>query len=315
MTTTSTIPQEYGKKTPQEYDKKTLEEAYARCGQITELFSKTFYLATTFMAEEQKKAVWAIYAWCRRTDDLVDGPRAKLNTETLLKDLEDWKNRTSSIWENEPSDVLDVALIDVRKNYPTLPIDPFLDMIEGMVMDTPLGQDRYQTWDELYLYCYRVASTVGVMTLPVMGTAEGYTEEQARDHAVNLGIALQITNILRDVGEDSRRGRIYLPKEDMDKFNVTESSILNGRVTPQYKELMKHLSQRARDYYKDAYLGVPMLSSKSRLGVQAAGDMYSGILDKLELNDYDNFQKRAFLSKPEKLVKLLGSIATVARMS
>merc|ERR1719235_2367685 len=107
-------------------------------------------------------------------------------------------------------------------------------------MDTPeLGQDRYETWDELYLYCYRVASTVGLMCLPVLGTAKGYTEEDAKEPAIALGIALQITNILCDVGEDAKRGRIYLPLEDMKRFGVTESQIIQGDLDANYVKLIR----------------------------------------------------------------------------
>lgn len=195
-----------------------------------------------------------------------------------------------------------------------MPIQPFLDMIQGMIMDTPLGQDRYQTWDELYLYCYRVASTVGLMCLPVLGTAKGYTEEMATEPAVALGIALQITNILRDVGEDAVRGRIYLPQEDLKRFGVSEKDLINGVMTENYKNLIKFEIQRARDYYRISQEGIPMLAPNGRMSVQAAGDMYSKILDKIEDNDYDNFRKRAFVSKTEKILQLPKSYWTVSQM-
>merc|ERR1719454_2862386 len=147
----------------------------------------------------------------------------------MMSDLSAWRSRLLKIWEGEAEDLIDVALVDAKRKYPTLELEPFLDMIEGMVMDTPqLGKDRYSTWEELYLYCYRVASTVGLMTLPIMGTAPGYTEDDAKKPAEALGIAFQITNILRDVGEDAVRGRIYLPREDMDRFGVTEKQIFDG---------------------------------------------------------------------------------------
>mmetsp|Transcript_21882 Transcript_21882/g.36984 ORF Transcript_21882/g.36984 Transcript_21882/m.36984 type:complete len:366 (-) Transcript_21882:345-1442(-) len=285
-----------------------LEAAYAQCETITKIFAKTFYLGTRLMNEDQKKAVWAIYVWCRRTDDLVDGPRAMMNTDVMQADLAAWETRLYDVWEGRPQDSLDLALLDTKRRYPTLDINPFLDMIKGMEMDTPgkLGKDRYQTWDELYVYCYRVASTVGLMTLPVMGTAEGYTEEEAKDPAIALGIGLQITNILRDVGEDAVRGRIYLPQEDMDKFGVTEAQILNSKMDDNYRDLMKHLIQRARDYYSQADRGIPMLHPSSRMAVQAAGDIYAKILDKIEENNYDNFRKRAYVARPEKFLALPG---------
>jgi len=283
-----------------------LDAAYQQCESITKVFAKTFYLGTRLMTEEQKKAVWAIYVWCRRTDDLVDGPRALMNTAVLKADLAAWEERLYEVWDGKPQDSLDLALLDTKLKYPTLDINPFLDMIKGMAMDTPgeLGKDRYETWDELYVYCYRVASTVGLMTLPVMGTAEGYTEEEAKPPAISLGIALQITNILRDVGEDAVRGRIYLPQEDMAKFGVTEQQILNGKMDDNYRALVKHLIARARAYYAESDSGIPMLAPGSRMAVQAAGDMYSKILDKIEENNYDNFRKRAYTTKIEKFMVL-----------
>lgn len=286
-------------------EQEVLAEAYEQCEKITSIFAKTFYLGTKLMSDEQKSAVWAIYVWCRRTDDLVDGPRAMMSPETMRADLSSWKERLLEVWDGKPQDALDLALLDTKRRYPSLPLQPFLDMIDGMVMDTPqLGQDRYQTWDDLYLYCYRVASTVGLMTLPVFGTAEGFTLDEAEEPAVALGIALQITNILRDVGEDAVRGRIYVPLDDMAQFGVTEQQILNGQMDDNYINLMKFEIQRARDYYATAYRGIPMLSPDSRLSVKAAADMYSQILDKVEKNQYDNFRKRAYVTKTEKFLTL-----------
>lgn len=292
-----------------------LADAYEQCEKITSVFAKTFYLGTKLMTDEQKRAVWAIYVWCRRTDDLVDGPRAMMAPETMRADLSSWKERLMDVWEDNPQDALDLALLDTKKRYPSMPLQPYLDMIEGMVMDTPqLGQDRYETWDDLYLYCYRVASTVGLMCLPVLGTAKGFTMAEAEKPAVALGIALQITNILRDVGEDAVRGRIYLPLEDMAKFGVTEQQILNGELDDKYINLMKFEIQRARDYYAEAYSGIPMLAPNARLSVQAAADMYSKILDKVEKNNYDNFRKRAYVTKTEKFLTLPKTWFTVSQM-
>jgi phytoene synthase len=294
-----------------------LQDAYNQCERITKEFSKTFYKGTKLMTEEQKKAVWAIYTWCRRTDDLVDGPQAMASSpEKMDKDLKEWRSMLNKAWGGEPHDVLDLTLVETKRKYPSLPLKPFLDMIDGMAMDTPqLGQDRYETWDDLYLYCYRVASTVGLMTLPIFGTAKGYTEAEAAKPAEYLGIALQITNILRDVGEDARqRNRIYLPLKDMERFRVTEAQILNGVSDENYIELMKFEIQRARDYYKKAEEGIPMLAPDARLAVQSASSMYSKILDKIEANGYDNFRKRAYTTKVDKLVALLEAWWTVSKM-
>jgi 15-cis-phytoene synthase len=279
-----------------------LQLAYRRCEFVTQLFSKTFYTGTTLMKSEVRKHVWAIYAWCRRTDDIVDSPRALLNKETLTRDLQVWDERLANIWQGTAIDLFDLALVDTVQMYPELSIEPFRDMIAGMVMDVPgLGQDRYETFDELYLYCYRVAGTVGLMTLPIFGTAPGYSAEDARESAIALGIGFQLTNILRDVGEDLERGRIYLPRDEIAAFGLTEEDIFNCEVTPKYKKFIKFQIQRARDYYRIAEEGVPMLAPEARFAVQASLDLYSRILNVIERNQYDNFRKRAFTTKFEKL--------------
>ena len=285
-----------------------LRKAYERCGEITKIFSKTFYFGTTFFSEAKKTAVWAIYVWCRRTDDIVDSPLATmLGPERMAKDLEAWERRLEKIWRGEPTDSLDMALADSKARYPDLDIVPYKDMIKGMLMDTPgheLYRSRYETWDDLEVYCYRVAGTVGLMTLPVLGTSEGYSLADARDPALSLGVAFQITNILRDVGEDALRGRIYLPQEDMRKFGVSEQQILDGIVDDNYRKLLDFEMDRANSYYATASRGIPMLAPEARMAVASSLRVYKGILDKIKKNDYDNFRKRAFVSKLEKFLML-----------
>jgi len=195
-----------------------------------------------------------------------------------------------------------LALVDTIQRYPELTIQPFEDMIKGMVMD--LDQNRFETFDELYLYCYRVAGTVGLMTMPIMGTAPTSSYEQALEPALALGVALQLTNILRDVGEDRVRQRIYIPQEDLRAFGITEQSLLKGVKDEKYVAMLKFQIARARKWYKVAEDGIPMLAEDARLPVRASLDMYSTILDKIEANNYDNFNKRAYTSKFEKLMMI-----------
>jgi 15-cis-phytoene synthase len=160
-----------------------LAKAYAESGEVTGAFAKTFYMGTMLLGEEARKAIWAIYVWCRRTDEIVDAPREETATNALLlKDLSEWEVRLENLFTyGTILDVYDLCLLDVRIKYPTLDIQPFKDMIRGMLMDVPdLGQDRYETFDELHLYCYRVAGTVGVMSLPIFGCAEGFDDVTAR---------------------------------------------------------------------------------------------------------------------------------------
>eukprot|EP00569_Conticribra_weissflogii_P007666 CAMPEP_0171333006 /NCGR_PEP_ID=MMETSP0878-20121228/3743_1 /TAXON_ID=67004 /ORGANISM="Thalassiosira weissflogii, Strain CCMP1336" /LENGTH=495 /DNA_ID=CAMNT_0011833885 /DNA_START=644 /DNA_END=2131 /DNA_ORIENTATION=- len=289
-----------------------LARAYEESGIVTSAFAKTFYLGTQVLPESAMKAIWAVYVWCRRTDEIVDAPRpeARDPNAEMLTDLSEWEIRLERLFDRgEVVDVLDLPLLDCKVKYPKLPITPFSDMIRGMLMDIPgLGQDRYDTWDELHLYCYRVAGTVGLMSMPVFGCAPGYTDDTAKEPALSLGVAFQITNILRDVGEDARkRGRVYLPQHDMERFGVTEQQIFEQKVDENYINLMKFEIARARMYYARALRGVPMLSAESRLPVQLSLDAYGKILDKIEENGYDSLTKRAYVGKWEKFAGIPAS--------
>ena len=160
--------------------KTLLKRAYDEAGEVTAAFAKTFYMGTMLLGDKERQAIWAIYVWCRRTDEIVDAPRDDENE--MLLDLSAWELRLENLFRyGEVVDVYDLCLLDVRIQYPSLDIQPFLDMIRGMLMDVPgLGQERYDTFDELHLYCYRVAGTVGVMSLPIFGCARGFDDEIAR---------------------------------------------------------------------------------------------------------------------------------------
>ncbi|WAL60575.1 15-cis-phytoene synthase CrtB [Thermocoleostomius sinensis] len=276
----------------------SLKDAYERCRQITAEFSKTFYLGTLLMPEEKRRAIWAIYVWCRRTDELVDGPQSELATDATL---DQWEQNLESIFAGHPIDDVDVALVDTLERFP-VDIQPFRDMIEGQRMD--LYRNRYETFEELHLYCYRVAGTVGLMTTPVMGVDETWkTAPWHRDQptpnpepeAVALGIANQLTNILRDVGEDARRGRIYLPLEDLARFNYTEKDLFNEVVDDRWRALMQFEIKRARKFFAEAERGIRLLSPDARFPVWAALMLYRGILDAIERNHYDVFRQRAYV--------------------
>lgn len=157
-----------------------LRQAYRESGEVTGAFAKTFYMGTMLLGEQSREAIWAVYVWCRRTDEIVDAPRD--SNDDMLLDLSAWEVRLEELWDyGAVQDVYDLCLLDVRIRYPTMDITPFRDMIRGMLMDVPgLGQDRYDTFDELHLYCYRVAGTVGLMSLPVFGCATGFNDEVAR---------------------------------------------------------------------------------------------------------------------------------------
>ena len=282
-------------------------EAYELCRRITAEYAKTFYLGTLLMPKEKRKAIWAIYAWCRLTDELVDGEKAKYTTKETLAE---WEQQLESIFAGHPLDDTDVALVDTIQRYP-MGIQPFRDMIAGQQMD--LVQNRYQTFEDLELYCYRVAGTVGLMSNAVLGIGtdtNGVPWEKDKpiyvptEEAIALGLAMQLTNILRDVGEDIQRDRIYLPLDDLKDFNYTEADLIAGIVDERWKAMMKFQIKRARGYYKQAEDGIRYLIRDSRLPVWASLMLYQGILSEIEANNYDVFNQRAFVPKYKKTLSL-----------
>ncbi|KAH0895883.1 hypothetical protein HID58_045451 [Brassica napus] len=277
-----------------------LGEAYDRCGEVCAEYAKTFYLGTLLMTPERRKAIWAIYVWCRRTDELVDGPNASHITPMAL---DRWEARLEDLFRGRPFDMLDAALADTVARYP-VDIQPFRDMVEGMRMD--LRKSRYTNFDDLYLYCYYVAGTVGLMSVPVMGIdlKSKATTESVYNAALALGIANQLTNILRDVGEDARRGRVYLPQDELAQAGLSDEDIFAGKVTDKWRNFMKMQLKRARMFFDEAEKGVTELDAASRWPVWASLLLYRRILDEIEANDYNNFTKRAYVGKAKKIAAL-----------
>ncbi|MBE9113226.1 phytoene synthase [Nodosilinea sp. LEGE 07298] len=284
----------------------SVEDAYEVCRRVTAKYSKTFYTGTMLMAPAKRRAIWAIYVWCRRTDELVDGPQAQFTSE---KTLDRWEAQLESIFAGCPVDDEDVALVDTLEQFP-LDIQPFRDMIAGQRMD--LHRSRYDTFEDLELYCYRVAGTVGLMSTTVMGIdtqlqTAPWSQQQQLDptpQAIALGIANQLTNILRDVGEDARRGRIYLPLADLAAFDYTETDLIAGVVDDRWRALMAFQIDRARRFYTEAESGIGLLSEDARWPVWSALALYRQILDVIEENNYDVFTQRAFVPSLRKLLTL-----------
>lgn len=285
-----------------------LDSAYEACRLETAEWAKTFYLGTLLLPFAKRKAIWAIYVWCRRTDELMDSQEAQSKSVTELSDrLDRWEAKTRALFSGQVKDDLDMVMLDTLQRYPQ-DIQPYLDMIEGQRMD--LSWTRYPTFEDLHLYCYRVAGTVGLMTQGVMGLDDAYTSApwsqcpDPSDSAVALGIANQLTNILRDVGEDRARGRIYLPQEDMRNFGVSEDDLLSGKINEAWIELMIFQLARAREWFFRSEEGVRWLSADARWPVWTSLRMYRGILDAIERNNYDVFNRRAFVGKLSKALEL-----------
>ncbi|CAM3650489.1 phytoene/squalene synthase family protein [Deinococcus frigens] len=270
-------------------------QAVAHCREVTRDHSKTFYLGSRLFPLRQRQAVWAVYAACRTGDDIADESTAA----SVSAELDAWWGRVQAAFADRAGpDPVDTALAWATRTYP-IPLSAFAELHEGLRMD--LNGHVYRDMDDLTLYCRRVAGVIGFMIVPVSGYSGG---EQTLNHALMLGQAMQLTNILRDVGEDLTRGRVYLPQSLLAEYGVSRRDLERGMVTPEYRALMAHLCALARDWYAEGRAGIPCLHGSARLAVATAARAYEGILDDLERADYDNFNRRAYVSGTRKLLML-----------
>jgi len=291
--------------------------AYKYCEGVTKNHAKSFYFAAKFLPKEKQKPIYALYALCRHVDDEVDETEIS-NVKDAVKAVEKWRFQLDEVYLNakknqlritnyelreernsqlttDNSQLVLLAWQDLLKTY-KIPQNLPLELMHGVLMDTHVK--RYETFDELYVYCYRVASTVGLMSSEIFG----YSDEKTLKYAEALGIAMQLTNILRDIGEDATIGRIYLPQEDLRRFNVSEDQIFARETSENLIELIKFQIERAKNYYQKAEKGIALLEKDSRFTVLLALRLYSKILDQIEKQNYNvfagrahtNFQKKVF---------------------
>lgn len=283
-----------------EVEGEELKEAYAKCRSITRYHSKTFYMATRFLPNHKQRSIFAIYSLCRYVDDLVDEAEdliddEKLSREDITLKLDAWKQKLQDTYDGKTHDnPILLAFSDVLRRY-HIPIEMPFELMEGVCMD--LFKSRYKTFDELYDYSFKVASIVGLMTSQVFG----YESREALGYAADLGIAMQLTNILRDVGEDLQRNRIYIPQEDLHTFHVTEDDLFNHSLDENVLDLLAFEIDRTRRFYSRSDRGIELLSRDSQLPVYMARQNYSRILNKIEENNYNVFDFRAYLNTTEKL--------------
>ncbi len=282
-------------------DQEALERAYDYCRALTKSHSRTFYLAASLLPRAERRAVYALYAFCRVTDDLVD--RADGPSQP---DLDAWRQRALAT-HPASDDPVTLAWADTRARY-GIPRRYAEQLMEGVACD--LAQTRYATFEDLAAYCYGVASTVGLMTMYIVG----FAGEQAIPYAVKLGVALQLTNILRDVGEDWRAGRCYLPQEELAAHGLTEADIAAGRVDSRWRAFLRFQIARNRRLYAEALPGIALLGPAGRLAVAAAAELYRAILDDIEAHDGDVFHRRAHVSLWGKLRRLPGIWWRVRRL-
>jgi phytoene synthase len=272
-----------------------LAQAYRHCEGVTKQSSKTFFLASGLLEGPKRDAARALYAFCRTVDDIVDNGDS--NVEDVPAKLMLWRQRmTHTGVEHDP---VALAWQHARHAFhvPAIYAEQLIDGVERDML-----QARYATFAELTTYCYGVACTVGLMSMHIIGFAGNH----AIPHAIRLGTALQLTNILRDVGEDWRRGRVYLPQDELHAFGLSDADIEAGVVTPQWRRFMQFQIERNRRLYAQGMAGVALLNADGRFAIQAATELYRGILDEIERNDYDVFSRRASVSKTSKLSRLPG---------
>lgn len=280
----------------------SLDDLYREAAAVTARGSKSFFFATRFFPPEYAKAAHAVYWFCRHTDDLVD---ECASVEAGRRDLEAWARMVEQGLEDGSSaDPVLHVFLDTARRY-SIPSEYPLELIEGMRMD--LNGTRYPSFRELRQFCYRVASVVGLMMSHVIGY-----RDPALTYAVELGIAMQLTNILRDIGEDLQRGRIYLPSEELDRFGYTEAELRAGIRNDAFRALMQFQVLRARDYYERSQPGIALLDPRGRFAVQIASDVYREILARIEISGYDVFKRRAIVPAVRKYWITARSLAVPA---
>ena len=267
-----------------------LDADYVRCAEITRRSSSNFYYAFMLLPAERRRALHAVYAFCRFIDDIADD-ESSADAASLLNR---WREELDRVYGGTPTRAISRALADSARHF-NIPRKYFEEIIAGVEMD--LTRKRYASFEDLRLYCYRVASAVGLICIEIFG----YTNPAARTYAEKLGIAFQLTNILRDVKEDAGRNRIYLPQEDLARFSVTEDEILGGIYSPNFIHLMEFEAARAHDFYREAESALPPEDRTSLLTAEAMRFIYGALLDRIVRSNYRVLDRRHSLSAPMKL--------------
>jgi 15-cis-phytoene synthase len=261
------------------------------CQQKAVQSGSSFYYSFLFLPSERRRAITALYAFCREVDDIVD----ECNDPSIAATkLAWWRKELAALYTGAPTHPVTQALQPFVGPF-NLTQSRLNEIIDGMQMD--LEQTRYLDYAGLRLYCHRVAGVVGLLAAEIFGR----TDEQTLAYADNLGLALQLTNIIRDVGEDARKGRIYLPIEDLQKFNVTAAQILKFEKTPQFIELMRFQVQRAREQYRKAYALLPEQDRKAQRAGLIMSSIYSQLLGEIERGQFSVLSHRTSLTPIRKL--------------
>jgi len=282
----------------------TSQEAQAYCTALAKRSGSNFYYSFFFLPPDRRDAMHAVYAFCREVDSVVDEPEPGSNPHDRLAR---WREELASLYRTErstvapPVEALSPVMTCLRGHIRRLgiPREYFDDIIAGVAMDLTIK--RYATFRDLYQYCYRVASAVGLVCLKIFGART----PEAQTYAINLGVAFQLTNILRDLKTDGARGRIYLPTEDLTRFGYREQDLLAGAYTPAFVNLMEFECRRAQEYYRAAEAALPETDRRALVPAEIMRAIYHTILERIEARRYQVFNRRITLSPPHRLAVAL----------
>jgi phytoene synthase len=289
---------------PVKYDLQKIfheDEAFKLAKEVTKKYAKTFYYAAKFLPRNVRRGSYILYTFSRQTDNLADDyPEDTLEQKSKI--INDWKIQINKAFETEDSNSLILNTYSKLSKQKQIPKQLALELVEGV--ETDLTKKNYKNFEELEKYCYLVASVPGLMLTHLIG----FSSKDAFPHAISMGKAMQLTNILRDIKEDWQNGRVYLPQQDLDKYGITQNDFETTKGQQKFVPLIKEYIIKARQYYIHGYDGLHYLEPKSRFAAKMAGVIYEKILDVIEKQDYKVFEKRAFVRKREKLLATVKSI-------
>ena len=268
-----------------------IAEAYRECAEITRRSGSSFASAFWMLPKPKRNALHAIYAFCRLADDIADDPEVAGDRTALLAR---WREELDGAYRGKAQHAVGVALSDAVERF-RLPEGVFLDLLAGVEFD--LADGPIETFDDLRLYCYRVASTVGLLVVRILG----FKNPRSLEFAETLGIAVQLTNVLRDVGDDASTGRIYLPRDELERFGVSTGSVLAGHGTDALQPMLRFSAERAASYYERAEDSLPDEDRRSLRPATAMGRIYRALLDELIEREFPCFEQPLRLSKPRRI--------------
>jgi len=251
----------------------------------------SFYYSFLFLPPQQRRAIISLYAFCREVDDVVDETEEH---EIARIKLAWWREEIAKVYEDKAEHMVGKALQQTIKDF-DLSQEHFIEIIDGMEMD--LDYNAYPTFKELSLYCYRVASVVGLMSAEIFG----YDDRKTLKYAHSLGMAFQLTNILRDVHEDSVRGRLYIPLDELERFGVTTDELMENKTTDNIRALLKFQAERAQNYYNEAFELLPDCDRHPQRSGLIMSAIYRTILDEIEKDGYRVLEHRTSLTPIRKL--------------